>query len=64
MSRMITVDESLIEKAASLTGIEDNDQLIQESLRTLVQLESSKRLAALGGYDPYAQAAPRYRDGR
>ena len=57
----VTVDDELIEKARSMTGIEDKGELIRFALQKLVELEASRRLARLGGSDPYAWAPPRER---
>ena len=51
-------DETL-RRAAALTGITDKDALIREGLEMLIRTESAKRLAALGGTDRSATAAPR-----
>lgn len=61
MRTTVTIDDELAEKAAELTGISERATLIRHSLETLVQLESARRLAALGGSDPDASAAPRRR---
>jgi len=35
---------------------------LREAMKVLVRVESARRLAALGGADPHAQAAPRHRN--
>jgi hypothetical protein len=55
------VDDELIEKAKSMTGIRENGELIRFALQKLVELEASRRLARLGGSDPNAWAPPRER---
>ena len=44
-----------------LTDIREKPALIRMALTELVERESARRLALLGGSDPTAQAAPRWR---
>ena len=60
----VTIDDALLAKAAELTGIGENAALLREGLRTLIRVESSRRLASLGGTDLQATAAPRRRAAR
>lgn len=62
MRTTVTVDDALLAKAAELTGVKEKSTLLREGLQTLVRVESARRLAALGGTDPQATAAPRRRD--
>ncbi|UVI36060.1 type II toxin-antitoxin system VapB family antitoxin [Brevibacterium spongiae] len=62
MRTTVTVDDELIAKATELSGITERSALIREALKTLVRVESSRRLAALGGTDPDSSAPPRRRD--
>jgi Arc/MetJ family transcription regulator len=59
MRTTVTIDDKLLKRARELTGIEGTSALIKESLRTLVERESARRLAKLGGSDPRAQPIPR-----
>ena len=61
MRTTITIDDELFERAAALTGVTERTALLREGLETLIRVESAKRLAALGGSDPKATAAPRKR---
>jgi Arc/MetJ family transcription regulator len=61
MRTTITLDDDLLARAASLTGIQERAALLRAGLETLVRVESGRRLAALGGTDPTASAAPRRR---
>lgn len=63
MRTTVTIDDELFQRAAELTGIEEKSALLREGLATLVRVESAKRLAALGGSDADATAAPRHREG-
>ncbi len=58
MRTTVTVDDALLAKAAELTGVKEKSTLLREGLQTLVRVESARRLAALGGTDPQATAAP------
>jgi Arc/MetJ family transcription regulator len=57
----IAVDDDLIKQAEYYTGINEKDALVREALNRLVRNEAARRLAALGGSDPAAEAAPRRR---
>ena len=62
MRTTVTIDDELVARAAELTGNLERSSLIREGLEALIQRESSRRLALLGGSDPKASAAPRQRD--
>jgi Arc/MetJ family transcription regulator len=57
----LVLDDELLDKAQRLTGITEKTALVREAMRALVERESSRRLAALGGSDPDAKAPPRRR---
>lgn len=61
MRTTVTIDDDLLEQAAELTGLTERTALLREGLQTLIRVESAKRLAALGGSDATASAAPRRR---
>ncbi len=61
MRTTVTIDDDLLAKAAELTGVHENVALLRQGLQTLIRVESARRLAALGGTDPEASAAPRRR---
>jgi len=61
MRTTIALDDELIRRAQQYTGITEKAALIKLALTQLVQLEAARRLAALGGSDPNATAAPRRR---
>ncbi|HEX9174553.1 type II toxin-antitoxin system VapB family antitoxin [Mycobacterium sp.] len=61
MRTTITLDDALVDRASDLTGIREKSALVREGLETLIRVESARRLAALGGSDPSATAAPRRR---
>jgi Arc/MetJ family transcription regulator len=49
MRTTVNLDDALIDHAQSLTGIAERTALLQEALRALIQRESARRLAKLGG---------------
>lgn len=52
MRTSIEVDDELLEETRRLTGMEDGTVLVHAGLRALVERESARRLARLGGSDP------------
>jgi len=63
MRTTVTIDDDLLETARNLTGITERSALLRQGLEALVRVESARRLAALGGTDTAATAAPRRRAG-
>jgi Arc/MetJ family transcription regulator len=59
MRTTIILDDDLIAKAEKLTGQSEKTALVREALKALIQRESARRLALLGGSDPEAQYVPR-----
>jgi Arc/MetJ family transcription regulator len=54
----IALDDELVRQAQHYTGIKEKAALVREALTRLVRSEAAKRLAAMGGSDPKADAAP------
>ena len=52
MLTTIDIDEELLETAHRINGVEDQAALIRKALRALVERESARRLARLGGSEP------------
>lgn len=61
MRTTINIDDDLLAKATHLTGAMDRSAMVRESLKALIERESAKRLAQLGGTQPKLNAAPRRR---
>ena len=61
MRTTIALDDDLLKQAERYTGITEKAALVREALVRLVRNEAARRLAALGGSDPKAKAAPRRR---
>lgn len=61
MRTTVNLDDELLAKAIKLTGPLDRSTLLQESLKALIERESARRLARLGGSQPELSAARRRR---
>ena len=48
----VNLDDRLLEEAQRLTGISQRAALVSEGLRSLIERESARRLARLGGSEP------------
>lgn len=59
MRTTLALDDDLIEKAQAFTGPMDKTALVREALKALIQRESAKRLALLGGSEPLLENVPR-----
>ena len=63
MRTTLNIDDDLLEKARSMTGIDEKAALVRESLRALIERESARRLAKLGATEPQLRPVPRRRSG-
>ena len=61
MRTTVTIDDKLIDQARALSGTRETSALLKQGLRALIEQESARRLARLGGSDPLATGAPRQR---
>lgn len=61
MRTTVTLDDDLVARAEELTGVRERSALIRDAVELLVRIESGRQLAALGGSDSAAEAAPRSR---
>ena len=61
MRTTVNLDDDLLAKAAKLTGPLDRSALLHEGLKALIERESARRLAKLGGSQPKLKAPPRRR---
>jgi Arc/MetJ family transcription regulator len=59
----LALDDDLVAEATRLTGTTEKTALVREALRALIERESARRLARLGGTQPEAAAPPRRRTG-
>jgi Arc/MetJ family transcription regulator len=61
MRTTIALDDELLAKAQAFTGLREKSALVREALKALIERESARRLARLGGSEPDLAAAPRRR---
>ena len=61
MRTTLKIDDQLLAKAQQITGVTGKSVLVQEGLKALIERESAKRLARLGGSQPNIQSIPRRR---
>lgn len=61
MRTTLALDDDLVNTAQEFTGITEKAALVREALRSLIERESSRRLAALGGTMPDLKDIPRRR---
>ena len=61
MRTTFNLDETLLGEAQRLTGISERTAVIHEGLRALIQRESARRLARLGGTEPSLRVPARRR---
>ncbi len=59
MRTTLNLDDDLLSRAQDLTGIGERAALVREGLKALIERESARRLAALGGSDRAAEVASR-----
>jgi Arc/MetJ family transcription regulator len=61
MRTTMNLDEELIDEARRLTGLRERTAVVHEGLRALIERESARRLARLGGSEPGLEAPLRRR---
>ncbi|HEV3511091.1 MAG TPA: type II toxin-antitoxin system VapB family antitoxin [Candidatus Sulfotelmatobacter sp.] len=61
MRTTVALDDDLVRKAQEFTGVEEKAALIREALKALIERESARRLASLGGTMPGLKNVPRRR---
>ena len=52
MRTTLDIDDQLLEEAQRITGLSEEAALVREGLRALIERESARRLAKLGGTGP------------
>jgi Arc/MetJ family transcription regulator len=61
MRTTVNLDDQLLKEAQRATGMKERTALIHAGLRALIERESARRLAALGGSEPALAPVPRRR---
>jgi Arc/MetJ family transcription regulator len=57
----LALDDDLLAVAQDFTGLTEKSALVREALKALIERESARRLARLGGSEPFLHAPPRRR---
>ena len=59
MRTTLNIDDELLAKAQRVSGLKERTALVREGLKALIERESARRLAQLGGTEPQVQSIPR-----
>lgn len=61
MRTTLNLDDQLLNEAQLITGMKERTALIHAGLKALIERESARRLARLGGSEPQLQPVQRRR---
>ena len=61
MKTTLHINDQLLAEAQRITGISEQVALVREGLRALIERESARRLARLGGSEPQLKSISRRR---
>jgi Arc/MetJ family transcription regulator len=61
MRTTVTLDDELLAEAERLTGVTERGPLLRAALIAIIERESARRLARLGGTEPGLRKIPRRR---
>jgi Arc/MetJ family transcription regulator len=61
MRTTLNIDDDLLQRARDLSGVQEKTALIREGLKALIERESARCLARLGGSKPQLEPIPRRR---
>lgn len=64
MRTTLALDDDLVAEAQAFTGLKEKSALVREALKALIERESARRLAKLGGSERRLRAPPRRRPAR
>ncbi len=59
MRTTLNIDDQLLSEARRITGVAEKTTLVREGLKALIERESARRLAKLGGSEPKLKPVPR-----
>ncbi len=62
MRTTLAIDDALLERAQACTGLRERSTLVREALKALIERESARRLALLGGSEPQLEPVLRRQD--
>jgi Arc/MetJ family transcription regulator len=61
MRTTLNIDDELLAEARRLSGVREKAAVVREGLKALIERESARRLARLGGSEPRLEPAARRR---
>ena len=61
MKTTLNIEDKLLDRAATLTGVVEKTALVRLGLEALIARESARRLATLGGTEKKLRVPPRRR---
>ncbi len=61
MRTTLNIEDELLAKAHRVSGMKERTALVREGLKALIERESARRLAKLGGTEPRLRRVPRRR---
>jgi Arc/MetJ family transcription regulator len=64
MRTTLNIDDDLLKEAQRLSGVREKAAVVREGLRALIERESARRLALLGGSEPQLEGPRRRRSAR
>lgn len=59
MRTTLNIDDQLLAEAQRITGVNEKVALVREGLRALIERESARRMARLGGSESQLKPIPR-----
>ncbi len=64
MRTTLNIDDDLLAKAQRVSGLKEKTALVREGLNALIERESARRLARLGGTEPQLRQVSRRQSSR
>ena len=61
MRTTLAIDDDLLKTAQRLSGVQEKSAVVREGLKALIERESARRLAQLGGTQPGLESPRRRR---
>lgn len=64
MRTTLNIEDDLLAKAQRVSGLKERTAVVREGLKALIERESARRLARLGGTEPQLSRVPRRQSNR
>ena len=64
MRTTLNIEDDLLAKAQRISGLKEKTALVREGLNALIERESARRLARLGGTEPQLRRVSRRQSSR